>query len=261
MKWPELTSPEIGALDRDIPVVLSLGAVEQHGPHLPLKTDAFLGRYFLEHIDKAMSKDLLILPPVEVCCSAHHMSFPGTLSVRHETLQRYVTDIVESVLHHGFWKFVIFNSHGGNLAIGEVMLETFGHRWPDARFFLFTWWKLAAKDLRDIQESGPGGVGHACEFETSLLLHADPRSVRTDVIENPNNPATFPWAQGDMLIAAKASFARNMAQISGGSGVVGRPDLASAEKGERITDAVVSSLVPMLADVRRLTSDGRQPCP
>lgn len=256
MKWSELSSPEIGALDRDIPLVLNLGAVEQHGPHLPLKTDAFIGRHFLEHIDAAMDTDVLILPAVEVCCSAHHMSFPGTLSVRHETLQRYVADIVESVLHHGFWKLVIFNSHGGNLAIGQVMLETFGHRWPEARFFLFTWWQLAATALRAIQESGPGGVGHACEFETSLLLHADPGSVRRDLIEDPGNPATFAWAEADMLRAPQGSFARNMAQISGGSGVVGRPDMASAEKGRRITEAVMSNLLPMLADVRRLNAQG-----
>ncbi len=252
VRWSALTSPEIAMLDRDIPVILNLGAIEQHGPHLPLMTDAFLGRYFLDHIDREMADDVLILPQIEVCCSAHHMSFPGTLSVRHETLSRYVEDIVESVLHHGFRKCVLFNSHGGNLAIGEVMLEKFGARWDHASFFMFTWWKLASDRLKAIQQSGPGGVGHACEFETSLLLHAIPDEVRSDAIRNPENPATFAWAQSDMLTAAKASYARDMAEISGGSGVVGRPDMASAETGARISEAVVSSLVTALTDVRSL---------
>ena len=250
MKWENLTTAELARVDREIPVVMNIAAIEQHGPHLPLATDSLIGAHFLDRIDARLAHDVLIVPQVKVGCSAHHMDFDGTLTVRHETMASYICDLLDSIAAHGFRKLVLFNSHGGNEAIGRVVLEKWGAANPAVRIFMFTWWRVAASELAHIQESGFGGVGHACEFETSLLQHFAPSLVRGEKIAPPTLRPTFAWAESDMLHAPCGLLYRSMKEMSGGSGVVGSPAFGSAEKGRRIEAVVVDKLAAMLNDVR-----------
>lgn len=251
MNWSELTTKEIADVDRSLPVVLNLAAIEQHGPHLPLATDALLGEHFLEEINKLDVNGVLIAPQISICCSAHHMDFDGTLTVRHETLLQYVCDVLDSIHAHGFTNIVLFNSHGGNEAIGRVALEKWGSNNPGASIYMLTWWSVARDELRSIQESGFGGVGHACEFETSLLMHFAPDVVRNESIGVSSQTETFEWAESDMLNAPRGGFHRSMKEISGGSGVVGAPQFATPEKGAKISEVVSAKLVKMLKDIRQ----------
>lgn len=251
MRWSELTTNEIAELDRGLPVVLNLAAIEQHGPHLPLATDALVGEHFLEEIDKLNKDGVLIAPKIAICCSAHHMGFDGTLTVRHETLLQYVCDIIDSIHAHGFRNIVLFNSHGGNEAIGRVILEKWAAANPNAWVFMLTWWQVAHEELLAIQESDFGGVGHACEFETSLLMHFAPHMVRGEKIANSPPASAFSWAESDMLNAPCGVFYRSMKDISGGSGVAGAPQFASSKKGAKISKLVSTQLVKMLRDIRK----------
>jgi creatinine amidohydrolase len=251
MRWETLTTNEVGALDRDIPVVLNVAAIEQHGPHLPLETDAVIGDHFLQALEQRLGDRVLILPQVKVCCSEHHMDFAGTLSVRHETFLAYVGDILESVARHGFRNIVLFNSHGGNQAIGQVLLETFGTKHRDCRVAFLTWWRLAAKELGAIRESAFAGVNHACEFETSLMLLGAPESVRTALVSGMSYVETHDWANADMILPARGALFRSMHEMSGGTGVVGDPSLATREKGQAITAAVVAQLANVVETIRQ----------
>lgn len=251
MRWETLTTNEFAALDRDIPVVLNVAAIEQHGPHLPLETDAVIGDYFLQALEQKLGKQVLILPQVKICCSEHHMDFAGTLSVRHETFLAYVGDILESVVRHGFRNIILFNSHGGNQAIGQVLLETFGTKHRDCRVAFLTWWRLAAKELGAIRESAFAGVNHACEFETSLMLLGAPESVRTALVSGMSYVETHDWANADMILPARGALFRSMHEMSGGTGVVGDPSLATREKGEAITAAVVEQLAHVVETISR----------
>jgi creatinine amidohydrolase len=151
MIWDELTSPKIDSLDRDIPVLLPVAATEQHGPHLPLATDRMIGWHFAHSLHLKIPEQVLILPPVAVGCSNHHMDFPGTITVSHEAFATYVEEILESVLAHDFNNLIILNSHGGNQGIGQVILERLG---PEVnQMVLVTWWKLASEALARISES------------------------------------------------------------------------------------------------------------
>jgi creatinine amidohydrolase len=250
MRWEKLTTLELGALDRSIPVILNIAAIEQHGPHLPLDTDARIGAHFLNELDCRNPERVLILPPVVVCTSEHHMDFAGTLTVQHATLLAYVTDILSSVAAHGFRNILLFNSHGGNQAIGQVIIESFGVRHRDCRIGMLTWWRIATEALLKVQESGFGGVGHACEFETSLMLLIDETSVRRDLISGRSHVMTYDWANNDLLRGGRGSLFRTMAEISGGSGVVGDPSLASAEKGQTITRLVVEALAEIVETLK-----------
>lgn len=251
MRWEQFTANEIAALDRGIPVVLNVAAIEQHGPHLPLETDARIGDHFLRRLEERLDDRVLVLPQVKVCCSEHHMDFPGTLSIRHETFLLYVGEILDSVVRHGFRNIVLFNSHGGNQAIGQVLLESFGAKHRDCHIAMLTWWRLAAPELSAVRETGFGGINHACEFETSLMLVAAPDSVRRELVSGMSYVETYDWANADMILPARGALFRSMKDMSGGTGVVGDPSSASAAKGERITAAIVNQLAHVVESLAR----------
>jgi len=179
------------------------------------------------------------------------MDLPGTLTVSHETFLAYVGGILDSVRRHGFRTIVLFNSHGGNQAIGQVLLESFGAKHRDCRIAMLTWWRLAAPEISAIRESGPGGANHACELETSLMLHIDPGSVRREKVSGMNYVETYDWANADMIEGNRGALFRSMADMSGGTGVVGDPSLASAEKGAAIIEAVVGQLQHVVESLAR----------
>ena len=191
---------------------------------------------------------MLILPTIAVTCSAHHMDFAGTLTVSHEALLRYAVETVESAIAHGFYNVVIFNSHGGNQGVARVAMEKLGAAHAECHFVLATWWQLATEKLLPLNESGPGGVGHAGEFETSLVMLAAPELVDETAIEPRQNEPTFDWAEADLLRGPRASLYRTMKQVSP-NGAQGEPTSASREKGEAITSIVVDALEELLADL------------
>ena len=251
VRWEALTTREIDAVDRATPVMLSIAAIEQHGAHLPLATDATIGQAFLTRIEALHGPEVLILPQIAVGCSEHHMDFPGSLSVRHRTLIDYAGDVLRSVLRHGFRSIVILNSHGGNQGAGQVLLEEVGAAHPACRIALLTWWRLAAPELAGIRESGPGGCNHACEFETSLMLHAAPGAVRREAIGARTDADPAPdWAREDMLGGSRGTLYRSMRDKSGGDGVVGDPALGTADKGRAIEDAVTETLSKVIRSLR-----------
>ncbi|NND08745.1 MAG: creatininase family protein [Saprospiraceae bacterium] len=246
MIWDELTSMEIEALARNIPVLLPIAATEQHGPHLPLATDRMIGWHFAHALHQKIPDQILILPPVAVGCSRHHMDFPGTLSVSPSGFSGYVEEILESVAEHDFHTLILFNSHGGNQGIGQVIFEQLGPEVP--QLIMVTWWKLAVEALLKISESGPGGIGHAGEFETSLMLHIAPHLVKMNEIKSGENQATYTWAEADMLRPAKANLFRSMAEMTP-NGVFGDPTHATAKKGEQISNLVVQTLKYMIMEL------------
>lgn len=252
VRWGALTTRELDAVDRVTPVLLSIAAIEQHGPHLPLATDATIGQAFLARVEERHGPEVLILPQIAVGCSEHHMDFAGSLSVRHQTLVDYAGDVIRSVLRHGFRNVVILNSHGGNQGAGQVLLEEVGAADPACRIALLTWWRLAAPELSGIRDSAPGGCNHACEFETSLMLHAASSAVRREAIghrSGAGDPAPV-WAREDMLTGSRGTLYRSMREKSGGDGVVGEPALATAEKGRAIEDAVTDALSDVIRSLR-----------
>ena len=251
MQWEKPTTREIEAVERSTPVVLNIAAVEQHGPHLPLDTDAVIGAHLLAALDRAAPDAQLVLPQVKVGCSAHHSDFAGMLSVPHTVLMDYVCGILESVRASGFRKLLLLNSHGGNEAIGRVIVEHFGARHSDCRIALVTWWTLAHAQLSEITESGPFGTGHACEFETSLMMAANAIPEDAAIPSGTFHAPSFDWADGSMLKGRAGTLYRSMHEISEGSGISGQPELATRAKGERITEAVIGQLARVVADIRR----------
>jgi creatinine amidohydrolase len=250
MIWQELTSPDFESIDRGTPVLLPVAAIEQHGPHLPLATDRMIVEFFARELSRRLDRNVLVLPSVPVGCSDHHMDFAGSLSLAHETLLAVAKQYLHCAWRHGFRNFMVLNAHGGNQGVCQVLLEQFGSEHPDSQIAVATWWRVAADALLTLNESGPGGIGHACEFETSLMLLIAPELVHMEQVQSKANVPTFDWAEADLLRSPRAVLFRTMKQMTP-TGVYGEPAFATAEKGKQIVDIVCDALAAILTDHAR----------
>lgn len=249
MRWEEMTASEIDALDRDRTVVLlPLGSVEQHGYHMPLGTDTILAAAAALAAAERLQHRAVVLPPPWYGFSAHHMAFAGTVTLPAPTLIDLAERIVESVVTGGFRRIVIVNGHGGNGGAINVLASTLGHRYHGkARIAALTYFQLARKEIADLRESEAGGMGHACEFETAMLMHLRPDLVKMDraVSLYPDPGSTY--LTTDLLGASRVHAYIDFKDLSP-SGTFGDPSLATPEKGARFFDAVTNSLARFIDD-------------
>jgi creatinine amidohydrolase len=249
MRWEELSAPAIEALDRDATVVvLPLGSVEQHGRHMAVGTDTLLAHNLALGAADRLAGRVAVLPPPWYGFSAHHMRFAGTVTLRLETTLALVDDIAASVVAHGFRRFLIVNGHGGNNGAVDVLASTLGRKhYGKARIAGLTYFQLARDAIAKLRESVSGGMGHACEFETSMLLHLRPDLVAMEraVVAYPDPGSKY--LTTDLVGASTIRTYHDFADLSE-SGTLGDPSLASAEKGARFYNAVLGELVRFIED-------------
>ena len=251
MYWKNLSTKNLHSLSRETPIILPIAAIEQHGDHLPVGTDALINEHFCQKLEERIGSTILICPNIQLGCSSHHLDFTGTLSFSHETMLAAIGDIIASLATHGFKRILLLNSHGGNQGISQVAVEKFGTQHPDMHITAVSWFKLATEKLRPLNESGFQGVGHACEFETSLILASYPETVVKEEIKDTPMPSYPKPFNGDLLQAPAVSYHRTMRQWTG-DGVFGKPSYASAEKGEQITAIIVEALSELLQEISKL---------
>src|SRR5689334_19681080 len=211
--------------------VLPIGSFEQHGTYLPLITDTAIAATICQEL--ADEYPLLQLPPITISCSHEHSAWTGTVSISAQTLYSIIADIASSLNRAGVRALVLVNGHGGNYVLSNIVQEANAR---DSRMALFP----TSQDWKDARSAAQLGTTmhedmHAGEIETSILLHAHPELVR-------DGYEAADWVVDDrryLLVEGMAGYTK--------SGVMGRPSLASADKGK----AVLSSLVHNFADVLR----------
>ncbi|HEY7765875.1 MAG TPA: creatininase family protein [Aestuariivirgaceae bacterium] len=248
MRWEELSVPAIEALDRDRTILLiPLGSVEQHGRHLPIGTDTILATAICRAAAE-QAPNAAVLPPPWYGFSQHHMRFAGSVTLRPETMLSLVEDIVESIVAHGFRRVVLMNGHGGNIGLIDVLSAKLGHRhYRRARVVGVTYFQLAHDAIAKLRRSAPGGMGHACEFETAMIQHLRPELVFMDKAQ-----ATYPdtgteYVSTDLLGGSRVRAYNDFGDLSE-SGTLGDPSLASPEAGAKFYAAVVAELTRFLRD-------------
>jgi creatinine amidohydrolase len=252
MRWEELRVPEIDALDRErTVVVLPIGSVEQHGRHLPVGTDTMLAHTVaLAAADRLVGR-VVVLPPPWYGFSAHHMRFAGTVTLSAGTMMRLVEDVAGSVIAHGFRRLLIVNGHGGNTGLLDVLAAELGHRfYGKARIAGLTYFQLARAAIAELRASQPGGMGHACEFETAMIQH-----LRPELVEIEAAAVTYPdpgsrYLSTDLLGSSAVRTYHDFGDLSE-TGTLGDPSLATPEKGARFHAAVVAELARFIEDFSR----------
>jgi mycofactocin system creatininase family protein len=246
----ELTWPEAQRRLREVDIaLLPVGAIEQHGPHLPLDTDAFDADHMARRVAEACSDPKpLVLPLIPYGVSYHHDDFPGTISVGNEALSKMVYDVGMSCARHGITKLVIVNGHGGNTPTLQFAAQLINR---NANIFTAVdTGETSDVDLAELCET-PNDV-HAGEIETSTSLAVRPDLVRMDRAE----PFVPDFSNQYLDFSARRSvewYARTL-KISP-SGVLGDPTVASAEKGRRMWKIMVANLVELVEELKRLTLD------
>lgn len=248
MRYQDLTWPEIDALDRDRTILLlPVGSIEQHGHHMPVATDTLLADAVSMAAAEKHEGPALVLPCPNYGYSPHHMGFAGTITLKAETLIAVLTDIVGSVVDHGFRRIVMVNGHGGNTAIlGLAATELGKAHYGKARIAGLTYFQLAAAALARLRRSEPGGMGHACEFETALLAHIRPDLVKGD------GHTVYPdtgsrYLPTDLLAPGPIATYLDFSDLSA-SGTLGDPSLSTKEAGARFYSVAADELVRFLED-------------
>ena len=255
--WAGKTYGEIAAMaDREGSILVQpLGSVEQHGPHLPVATDTICADA-LAHEGAAVVADelpVIVAPALWVGNSPYHVSFPGRLDVGFTTLVECYEELAASALETGFDALLFVNGHGGNHnAVGGAS-KSIGLDHPDVEVLATTYFGLAADIVADVRDSEPGGINHAGELETSLLLHLRPDLVREDAIDGTHLDEPYPHAYDDMFAGGPLSVHRLEEEYSEG-GAVGDPELATAEKGTEIFERLCEELATILREAHDQTT-------
>lgn len=235
-------------------VVVPVGSVEQHGHHMPVATDTILvDAVATLGAQRAADVPVLVTPPVWTGNSPHHMPFGGTISAGVHGLLELLERVADSVLDNGFDALVFLNGHGGNTATIDDVTATIGDDHPATEVLALTYFELATEFINDVRESDTGGMAHAGEFETSLMLHLEPDLVDTDALEGTPLDEPYDHANQDLFEGGALSVYRTFDEYSA-SGAIGDPHLATVERGERIYDSLGDELADLLTNIHEQTA-------
>lgn len=228
----------------DFVVVCPLASLEQHGHHLPLLTDTHLVTAVAERVHQQHSDSVLLMPTLWLGASDHHLDFPGTVSVSNDDYVDIIKSITASLVGAGFWRILFLNGHGGNVAPGEVAITQMADdsdQCNEAYIVLASYWTVADESMR-AEKHGmtQTSLQHACEYETSLMLHLHKQLV---VMES---AVGYQQSHPEVAPGVRVSGRFNMKSETG---ALGTPELATAEKGESLLKAIVADVSGLVAQM------------
>ena len=250
--WSDLTSEEFSRLDRErLIAVLPVGATEQHGPHLPMSTDTAtidgMVRATLPHLPDDLP--VLFLPTVPYGKSNEHSRYPGTLTVSATTLISLWKDIGACVAKAGVRKLVLYNSHGGQMSVMDIVARDLREE-HDMMVVAANWYTLGLPEGLFTAHEGRHGI-HAGDLESSVMLHLTPDFVRKDQYQNNSSMTEQLSAENKVLsITPSGKLGWQMHDINP-SGAAGDATRATAEKGAAVLDHVGRRFVELLHEVDR----------
>lgn len=227
MLLQEMTWPAVAGLSKNTPIIIPIAALEQHGHHLPLFTDSMLLSEIVRRVEIEMRDRALFAPLTWLGNSHHHMDFAGTLSAEPRCYLDLLVGLVDNFIFHGFNRIFLINGHGGNDVPGKQATFELRQKYRDRNDLLLlfsTYWSLGAQPHQTMPSLYQQEMGHACEWETSMILRIAPHLVgdyaAAQPVEpgNPFRPASRAWITKDRTVP----------------GHIGWPNLASAEKGEHL---------------------------
>ncbi|MEY4884232.1 MAG: hypothetical protein RIS34_2086 [Pseudomonadota bacterium] len=265
--WADLSTQDFarliqtGQAARTI-AVLPVAATEQHGPHLPLSVDTVLVdgvvAAALPHLPDDLS--VLFLPTQAVGLSPEHMQFPGTLTLRAETVIQLWTQLGESVARAGISKLVLLNSHGGQVGVMDIVARDLRAR-LGLLVYSVNWFNLPlldtqGQDLNALFSADEHRFGiHAGEIETSMMLALNPERVKMDQAQNFRSTSQDRAKQFAILGNGKSAKLGWQMQDYNPAGAVGNAAAATAANGHAVVHAAGRSLAQLLGEIGQLPPD------
>jgi creatinine amidohydrolase len=253
MKYGELKRTDVERMDKAHKVVVvPLGSLEQHGQHLPLLTDSLIGGEIAARVEAALPETVLLLPMQWLGSSDHHLKFPGTLSLPSDLYISLVCRLCECLLEAGFLRIFLLLSHGGNDVPCQEAIYRLGLKHRDREDFWIAsagWWAVAEEAIR-LPEMTTARPTHACEYETSLVL-----ATRADLVDmrqaagrtlRHESHYYFPDFSGPSKVRVSLPFEQMTS-----TGAIGRPDLGTAAKGEKLLEAIVAKMTDFVREFSR----------
>ncbi len=246
IEWRKLRADQLRERARqDALVILPVGSLEQHGPHLPVEVDSMLGETVALRAAAilAQKEPVLVLPMLWTGLSEHHMSFGGTITLELETFIAVIGDICRSIVRHGFRRIALLNGHGGNDNALRVCADTLAPK-LGVPIVELTYWYAAAEPIAGLLEKQKS-LRHACEAETSMMMALRPELVAEDRIALVAQANRTPEL-GDIVGGGVYRW-RSLGAVSS-AGVIGHPEAANRAKGEKLIAAIAESLAVKLGN-------------
>jgi len=238
--------------DRDKVVLIPIGHIEQHGYHLPLSTDTVIIDAIAHGTVSSNPSASTVLPVMPFGVSTHRHSFAGTLNAGGRPFEDFWLNVIDVLVSRGFNRFYFINGHGGNSSFIANVVKYGGER--HRRIFCATAWLYLSgpggiSALEKHRQSKLGGMGHACELETSLLLYLKPSLVHMDRVVDETNFVTSPsyymdWVEGGALIANPPWDDDTV------TGAYGAGSLGTAAKGKIWLEAAIAEKVSHVLEIQ-----------
>jgi creatinine amidohydrolase len=250
--WWDLSTKDFAELDAErVVAILPVGAVEQHGPHLPVRVDAAINAGIVARAVELMPPDLmaLVLPMMPVGKSDEHLAFPGTLTLSHETLGRVWYELGECVHRAGIRKILFLNSHGGQPQLLEIVCRDL--RVKLGMFAVSVMWpRLIDMDALFPPEENRYGI-HGGQSETSVMLHLHPDLVEMKHAENFVPLSVEIERESEMLSPEGGARFGWQAQDLHPKGACGDATRATAELGRMAVEQTAARLVRLVEEISR----------
>lgn len=238
----EFTGEEIRTLlqsNDNIIALVSFGSCENHADHLPLGPDYFFPEEVARRV-AAQTDNTIVVPCTPFGTSLHYDAYPMAISIRFETNIMLAEDIFNSLIHHGIKRIVVINGHDGNIPAIEIAARNVKDKNRDVSLiFIPAWWDMVGKKLgNDFFDSWNGsGLGHGGEGETSAMM-----AVRPDLVDLSKAKNQIP---ADVFDDYGITYIWDISEISA-TGATGAPQYATKEKGEKIINCLVTSIVELI---------------
>ena len=248
LTWPEARER---ALTGSV-IIIPVAAIEQHGYHLPIDVDNVLVEHVTEEAARRSRGLILTAPMIHYGFNEHNMGFPGTISVREYVFIDFCYDVAQSFTRQGYDRIVFVNGHGSNQMLCNLAARRINNT-TGALAGSVAHWALAKPSVDQLRESEfPGGMAHACEFETAMYMHIRPELVdMTKAVDREAPSALNQYIYDDLFGSGPVHMVNRWSRVSE-SGVEGDPKLATPEKGAAFAEAGINGLVEFCKLFREL---------
>lgn len=239
LTWPEVRE----RAERGAVIVIPVAAIEQHGYHLPIDTDNVLVEHVTEEAARRSDGLILTAPMIHYGFNEHNMGFPGTINIRETVFIDFCYDVAHSFVRQGFDRIVFVNGHGSNQMLCNLAARRIVNT-TRALAAAVAHWAMAREAVDRMRESEyPGGMAHACEFETSMYMYLRPELVQKEKMVPRETPSRLnDFIYDDLFGSGPVHLVNRWSRVTQ-TGVEGDPLLATAEKGKAFAECAISNLI------------------